>query len=64
MSLEEIKKDLEFIADKVNSVDIPINKKISIFMAIQKSILKVEKAIKYKNKNRVSEGDEDFEMVY
>lgn len=64
MLLEEIKKDLEFVADKVNSVDIPINKKISIFMAIQKSIHKVEKAIKYKNKNRVSEGDEDFEMVY
>lgn len=65
MSLEEIKKDLEFIADKVNYCkDIEINKKISIFLSIQETINKLEKAIKAKDKKTTRDGNEDFQMVY
>jgi len=65
MSLEDIKKDLENISDKINYCrDIDINQKINIFLSVQSTIDKVEKAAESKNKTRLRDGDEDFQMVY
>jgi len=65
MSLEDIKKDLEFIADKINYCnEIEINQKINIFLSVQSTIDKIERATKPENKKRLRNGDEDFQMVY
>ena len=65
MSLEDIKKDLENISDKINYCqDIDIHQKINIFLSVQSTIDKIEKATESKNKTRLRDGDEDFQMVY
>jgi len=65
MSLEDIKKDLENISDKINFCqDIDINQKINIFLSVQSTIDKIERATKSENKKRLRDGDEDFQMVY
>jgi len=65
MLLEDIKKDLEQISSKIYICnDIDINQKISIFLSLQSTIDKIERASKTEDKRRLRNGDEDFQMVY